>query len=230
MDIAICDDQKSDIAVLLQTLVHNHRISYYTSAEALLIDLEESKKHFDLYFLDIYMDGMDGITLARHIRALYEDALLCFISTSSDFYREAYDLYAFQYLIKPVTSEKLCELIQKAAQVLGRTKLQTIPVDIHGRIISVPYGDILFIYSQNHYLFYQCKNGVLYQSRGKLDALFEQLHPGTFCRCHQSYIVNLYNITELDGNEFICENYRVPISRRYAGCREQYRITLFENL
>lgn len=68
-------------------------------------------KRFDLYFLDIFMDGVSGIDTARQIRSNDYNALIVFASTSDDFYRESYDLFAFHYLIKPITSDKLIPVI-----------------------------------------------------------------------------------------------------------------------
>ena len=56
---------------------------------------------------------MDGIGLAKKLRMGQEEAVICFVSTSDDFYREAYDLYAVQYLIKPIKEESVKELLQK---------------------------------------------------------------------------------------------------------------------
>ena len=55
---------------------------------------------------EVFMEeSMNGIELAKELRRLQEEAVICFVSASDDFYREAYDLYAFQYLIKPVGEE-----------------------------------------------------------------------------------------------------------------------------
>ena len=59
----------------------------------------ESGIHFDLFFLDIFMEGIIGIETAKRIRIINPNALLIFVSSSNDFYRESYDLYAFNYLI-----------------------------------------------------------------------------------------------------------------------------------
>ena len=60
------------------------------------------------------MEGISGLELARQIRRLDPDALLCFVSTSDDFYREAYNLYIFQYLVKPISQTQIHELLQRA--------------------------------------------------------------------------------------------------------------------
>ncbi len=115
MRIAVCDDCRED-ALLLKEYLAGHEISVYADAESLLTDVEENNKQFDLYLLDIFMEeSMNGIELAKRLRRGQEEALLCFVSTSDDFYREAYDLYAVQYLIKPVGGGKHKETAAKGA-------------------------------------------------------------------------------------------------------------------
>jgi len=230
MRIAICDDNQSDARRLAAMLDGSHITAQFLSAEALLIEMEEVGVHFDLYLLDIFMTGMDGVELARHIRALDSDALICFVSTSQDFYREAYDLYAFQYLLKPVGRQAFQELLRRAAERLARDRERTVKLVWNRKYLSLPYSRILFITSRGHTLFIQCKDGTVAQHTGRLEELSEQLDSDVFVRCHQSYIVNLYNVDAMDGDEFISGGQRVPISRRYIRVKEQYRMLLFEEM
>ena len=113
MRIAVCDDCMED-ALHLRNILRGQEVSIYSDARSLLADVEERNRRYDLYFLDIFMEeSMDGIGLAKKLRMGQEEAVICFVSTSDDFYREAYDLYAVQYLIKPIKEESVKELLQK---------------------------------------------------------------------------------------------------------------------
>lgn len=113
MRIAVCDDCMED-ALHLRNILRGQEVSIYSDAKSLLADVEERNRRYDLYFLDIFMEeSMDGIGLAKKLRMGQEEAVICFVSTSDDFYREAYDLYAVQYLIKPIKEESVKELLQK---------------------------------------------------------------------------------------------------------------------
>lgn len=229
MHIAICDDNRADAQRLMTLLAGDHTAAVFPSAEALLLELDAGER-FDLYLLDIFMGGMDGVELAGSIRALDEDALLCFTTTSTDFYPEAYRLYAFQYLVKPVERETFQELLRRASDQLTRDRERRVTLFWRGRTRTVPYGRILFIASRGHALYVQCKEGRIEQSGGRLEELAGQLDGNVFVRCHQSYIVNLYNMDALDGDDFLCGDCRVPISRRYAEVKELYRALLFEEM
>ena len=94
MKIAVCDDCMKD-ALYLKGFLGGHEVRVYSDACNLFADMEDKKERYDLYLLDIYMEGpIDGIELAKKIRIWQEEAAICFVSTSNDFYREAYDLYA----------------------------------------------------------------------------------------------------------------------------------------
>ncbi len=104
--IAICEDKDEDREALRNMLCHTKILcdfTEYTSAESLLFDIETNHKQFDLFLLDIYLPGQNGVEAARCIRAANPDAVIIFLSTSEEFYREAFDLFAFHYLIKTVS-------------------------------------------------------------------------------------------------------------------------------
>lgn len=99
MRIAICDDCFKD-ACSMQAFLTEQEVKIYTDTRTLLEDIEEDNIQYDLYLLDIYIDfNMNGIGLAERIRVNDDEATICFVSVSEEFYREAYDVYAMQYLV-----------------------------------------------------------------------------------------------------------------------------------
>lgn len=238
MKIALCDDCHEDIRHL-KSLLGGHDITTYESAEELLTGMERENMHFDLYLLDIYLeegqdaghDAMNGIELAKRLREQDAEAVICFISTSNSFYREAYDLYALQYLIKPVQEADVKQLLMRVSQKSSREKEQTVSFKWRGHAGSVSYGNILYISSMGHNLSIYCKDGTVQECVGKLNELEKQLRGNTFCRCHQSFLVNLYQVDRMEGNEFMTAGYRIPVSRRYfSEAKKRYQEILFEEV
>lgn len=145
MRIAVCDDNRQD-ACALRAL------------------------------LDIFLeDSMSGLELARELRATDEAAVLCFVSTSEDFYREAYDLYAIQYLIKPVSREAIQRLLDKVEQIFIKNVEKTLPYSWRRSSGAIPYGKILYISSREHILSIHCTDGRIQESTGKLNDLEQQI-------------------------------------------------------
>ncbi len=231
MRIAVCDDCQEDI-IQMKILLQGHDVRTYFRAEELLADVDEKQIHFELYLLDIYIeDSMSGIELAEKIRDKDTDAAICFVSTSNDFYREAYDLYAVQYLLKPVGKEEIDRLLERVSRNLARDREQSLPFKWKGETGTIPYGRILYISSRGHTLFIYCKDGTVQECTGKLDELEDKMCNDMFCRCHQSFLVNLYYVESIIGKEMLIRDNRIPISRRYyKQVKDRYQEVLFEEV
>lgn len=231
MRIAVCDDCQEDIQQM-KLFLQGHMVRTYLRAEELLADVEEQDIHFDLYLLDIYIkDSMNGIELAERIRSLDADAVFCFVSTSSEFYREAYDLYAMQYLLKPVREEEIRRLLERVSGSLARDRERCLSFKWKGKVGMIPYGKILYISSREHTLSICCKDGVVQECTGKLNELALKLSGDVFCRCHQSFLVNMYCVDSLSGSDLVIDGLRIPVSRRYyAEVKKRYQDILFEEV
>lgn len=231
MQIAVCDDCMEDV-LSLKKLLEGHEVSVYSDADSLLADIDNKRIQYDLYLLDIYMEeSMNGLELARRLRKVQEEALICFISTSDDFYREAYDLYAVQYLIKPVKEESLKNLLRKVQKILDREGEKKLIYSWWGKNGLIPYGKIRYISSRGHTLYIYCTNGKIQESIGKLNDLEHQVCDDILIRCHQSFIVNIYHVEGLNGTNLIVAGEEIPVSRRYYDkVRKRYREILFEEV
>ncbi len=229
--IALCDDRRED-AYGLRVLLEGHRVRVFFSGPELWNDLTQNNGRYDLYLLDIYMgDAMNGIELAKRIRQRDEDAAICFISTSDAFYREAYDLQDVNYLLKPVDADKLRRLVERTARRHARNRRQSFSYKWTGGTETIPYGNILYFSSSGHALEIRCKDGALHSFKAKLDDVESLVDGSIFLRCHQSFLVNLYQVDHLSGTDLILGAHRVPISRRYfAEVRRRYHEILFEEV
>lgn len=229
MKIAICDDCRQDALGLKALLNGSHDAVLYSGAKQLLEDVKSRKKRYDLYLIDIFMDTVSGLELARQLRKEVEDAVLCFISSSDEFYREAYDLYAVQYLLKPVRRENLELLIEYVSQRMDKDKENALWFRWRGQAGAIPYGKILYVSSREHTVFIHCKGGRVQECSAKLNEIAAQICGDVFSRCHQSFIVNMYQVSSMDGNELIVGGQSIPVSRRYLpDIRKRYQEVLFE--
>ncbi len=231
MNIAICDDCFED-AMYLKSFLSGHDVRIFLDGEELLDSITKFRTKYDLYLLDIYMDSLlNGIETAKKIRLNDEEAGICFVSSSEDFYREAYDLYDVNYLLKPVRKESIDGLMERIKRRLIRDKQQTFNFRWNGQMGSIPYGNILYISSDAHTIHIHCKDGAVQECKGKLNEIEMQMQGRIFMRCHQSFLVNMYHIDNLSGNELMIAGNRIPISRRYfAEIKNRYQEVLFEEV
>ena len=215
MRIAICDDCFKD-ACSMQAFLTEQEVKIYTDTRTLLEDIEEDNIQYDLYLLDIYIDfNMNGIGLAERIRVNDDEATICFVSVSEEFYREAYDVYAMQYLVKPVQKEPLEQLIEKVQKNIAKQKEQRFSFKYRGWVGSIPYRNILYISSRGHNIFIYCIDGTVKECIGKLNDIASQVSETIFRRSHQSFLVNMYHVDHLKGKELTVAGHKIPVSRRY---------------
>ena len=107
--IAIVDDEKvikEQIKKMIEKKQTNCVIDTYSSGEEVL----RSDKYYDITFLDIQMEGMNGIDTARALRQKAEDMVLIFITGVKEYVFDAFDVAAFHYLIKPIEENKFWEV------------------------------------------------------------------------------------------------------------------------
>ncbi len=228
--IAVCEDKEDDMAHIRSMLCQTKILcdfTEYTSAESLLLDIETNQKQFDIFLLDIYLPGQNGVEAARCIRHVNENAILIFLSTSEEFYREAFDLYAFHYLIKPVSLNDLTQVLLKAADRIS-TPEETLQITFRGQNTILRHADIMYISSSNHALCFHMRGGIEHTAYGRLDELETQLASELFVRCHKSFIANLLYVNRLTREGFYIDETLIPISRSYAAAaKKSYHHRLF---
>lgn len=167
--IAICDDEKN-IRVYLASLVRKQgrecEIAEYVSADEYLLDQTEH----DLLFLDIELagdgPGMDGMELARRIRGmeLERQPVIIFVTGYEKYVYDAFDVGAFQYLLKPIDEQRFAEVFGRAAaQIMfeAEQKKKTLVIQYGSESRAVPIQDIYYIESRNHKVVLYLKDGEL---------------------------------------------------------------------
>ena len=110
MTIAICDDMQADTRRLHKQLVQivpGSEIRIFKSGELLLEELEKKRKPYDVIFVNMDSKKTDGLNTIRKIREREMSVAVIFMSRSDEYYRDAFDMFAYNYLLKPVTLEAL---------------------------------------------------------------------------------------------------------------------------
>ena len=194
--IAIVDDEKvirEQIKKLIEIRQTDCEIDTYRTGE----DLLKAGKGYDIVFLDIQMDGMNGIDTARALRQNAENTVLIFITGVKEYVFDAFDVAAFHYLIKPIEELKFYEVYDRAVLEVGKRKQQAngqLFVKTRNRNATFNQSDILYIESRAKKVEIHTKSDIVeaYAAIGELE---KQL-VGSFYRCHSGYFVNMAFITE----------------------------------
>ncbi len=232
--IAICDDTAEDIIRLsdaLRAYDPTFEIVTYTSGNEFLDDLLNADQIVDLLFLDIYLPGLDGIQTAQSIRDRNRDLKIIFVSSSQDHLPQAYDVFAFNYLVKPLDQERLCRILDRAVDELSADRSQKICFSYKSTTYAINHQDIRYIESRDKLLLFHLTNGRCLQCYGKLDELESDLPQRTFIRCHKSYVVNAVHITQMGEKHISLGQTSVGISRRHLRiAKDRYYAYLFAHM
>ena len=212
--IAICDDSQADTEYLT-TLVKEWAkdrtaiIKTFPSAEAFLFNYAE-EKDFDILLLDIEMGKMDGVTMAKVIRQDNESVQIVFITGYSEYIADGYDVAALHYLIKPVKTEQLLSVLDRAAERLKKNEKELL-LKTADETVVMPVREIRYLDVQQNYVTVHGKADVtVKRTLGE----FEKELDERFFRLGRSYIVNLTCVRRISKTEVILtDGSAIPLPR-----------------
>ena len=158
----------------------------------------------DVIFLDINMPDMNGISLGKIISKMCPDMKIIFITAYKDYAVDAFEIKAFDYLLKPYSESRIKSLLKSLVNIksevttsIRNNNLKKITVNIGERLYVISLNDIDYIEaSEKETLIFS--NQKKYVSKIKISKLEEMLKGNNFYRCHRSFIINLDKITEIE--------------------------------
>ena len=229
MNIAVCDDRMEVTDLLykmIKTYFSQHHllltsIKIYSDGDCLLQDIQKGSP-FDIIFLDIELPGLNGLEVAQFIRQIDSEVLLVFVTGHPEYMSDAFKVEAFDFLSKPVQEEDM-ELVlsrcirkyqQRNGQLVIRTSMGTATAHIN---------NIVYVNSDLHYIDFVLTTGESLRTKMQKRQVEELLQPyPQFIRYHQSYLVNLDYVREVQRQNFLLKNINeksivstIPISRKY---------------
>lgn len=221
--IGICDDciQQVDIlAAFLQGCGEygEFRVIHASVPEAFWEMLKTDRP--ELVFLDVDMDGMNGIELGEKIRALYENTVIIYITGYEKYAFEAFGLRAFHYLLKPVTLEQFRQVLSEALSYIqkenaGKTD-KKFSIQNKGELLTLTYRDIYYFEKIGHQIkIHALSREVTYYDN--FNSLLAGLDGDAFVQCHQGYIANADKIRAFrDKTLYLDGGIQLPVSRTFA--------------
>ena len=240
----IVDDEIPARQELLYILNNIEGVEVVGEASHGMEALELNKKlKPDIMFLDIQMPQMSGMDVARILLGEKHKPMVIFVTAYDQFAIEAFEVNAMDYLLKPISEERLKDRLKKISSLreknedINYDKLSKMLKDIKIGTKTLP--NIISVYHKNKlipieirdiiYATIEDKNTIIVTNKGKfeinctLNKLLEKLDSSIFFRSHKSYIVNLKNILSVEPwfNATYNINLKddlgmVPVSRSYA--------------
>ena len=209
MRVIICDDDAAQVSSLKKKVARfaeergvYAEIAAFSSAEAFLFEYSENR-NVDILLLDIEMGDMNGVQLARKLREENDAVQIVFITGYPDYIAEGYDVAALHYLMKPVKTDKLFEVLTRALEaVASQPRFVLLPVG--KEVVRVNARDIVYAEAMGHYMEVHTLGGA-YRLRMTIAELITLLGDG-FCKCGRSYAVGLSHIGSLTRSAVCLDN------------------------
>lgn len=174
------------------------------------LELAEQLKP-DVVFLDVEMPELNGIETARAIQDQNPNIVIIFATAYEGYMGDAFEVYAFDYLMKPFKVERVIQTLERVRERLRMridrplTPQVTVPRAASGRMMLrhrdgvtfVDYEDILLVQREDRATVIYTKNEERFVTSDSLSEMEEKLPKDVFFRCHKSYIINLNQIRDI---------------------------------
>lgn len=220
LKIAVCDDDVltvHNICKAIECFFVDKKttvsFSRFFSGEALLCDMVDKSIYYDAVFLDIGMDGKNGIETAKQLRASGVSSFIVFITALKDYVFDAFEVSATNYLLKPIDNNKLHKTLEKITMTNQESKDGFLIINKNREVSKVAFSAIIYCEVLNHRVFVYEKSKQ-YEYQAKIDVLEQKLSQDFF-RSHRSFIVNLSHVTGYnDGYAVMSSGEKIPIATR----------------
>lgn len=236
--IGICDDDiqfTGRIEKIIKRLAKDNNIhadiDVFFDGVNLLEHMKAGNIRYDLIFMDIEMEGMNGLETAHKIRESDEIVLLIYITSYESYALEAFEVHPFQFLLKPLDEKQLCHYFYKAYERIMSGDFY-FNYKYKKDFYKILVKDIMYFESKKRLIRIHKADGTISEFYGKLNNIEAEMQNRKvdFWRIHQSYLVNAkyiirkaYNHVEMMNNEklLVTEDRRKKLNSCYIKLMEE---------
>lgn len=232
--VGLCDDDKGYMEELTDMVrqwakENKLKIELFSCDNGDKLLAQSTASHMDIVILDIVMPLLNGMDTARELRAQDTAVKLIFLTSSPEFALESYEVRAQDYLLKPVSYDRLREALDACCQML-RAEPKNMVLKTSFGFQKLYFGDVEYAEAQNKRVVFHLRTGREVDTPEPLHSLEDKLvSEDGFFKCHRSYLVYLPNVDHFNSTEIIMRSGRcVPIARGYAKAfQEAYFAQMF---
>ena len=209
MRIAICDDEKNIRELIASKVLKQYpeaEIFFFSSGEELLL----ADKHINILFLDIQMSGRNGMETARELRKKDKNVILIFVTAVEEYVFQAFDVGAFNYIVKPIDDTKFSDVLSRAVDECylqstnaRKPEADYVMINNGGVHTKVMVEDIVYAEVFNRKVVIHKLNQKI-EYYGKLSDL-EAVAGDVFFRSHRAYLVNFKYVEKYDATTIYLE-------------------------
>lgn len=239
INIVICDDDVRELHKAKE-LCHNYAAAHrdmdihiegFNRSADLQNRISEGQYSYDIWLLDIYMQELSGVELARSLRELHDNSQIVFITSSREHAIEAFSLHATHYLVKPYTKEQLESALNKAVAGVEKARKSSVLLKTSDGYQKVKTSEIIYSETNKHIQMIHLQDGSCLQVRMTCGELYEQLSGHRrFYKYGSTYIINLEMVRKLTTKRIFLDNGEELLMqrRKYRDFVDQYMSFLLE--
>jgi DNA-binding LytR/AlgR family response regulator len=232
VQIAVCDDNIDQLSNMVQ-LINLYRASKNFSCEYAvfpngfeLVSALEKGKQFDIYCLDIIMPGFMGIDVAKEIRGFDKTAQILFFTSSPEFALESYSVKAINYVLKPISKEKLFYTFDEMLEhIKGEKEEDAVIVKSNEGIQKILISNLAFAEVIGRNVLYHLHSGKVIECKEPFSAVCDNLIKyECFIKPHRSYLVNMQYVDTIENHKITLQTLSsVPVAQGKAReIKQQY--------
>lgn len=224
MNILICDDEPQyleALAIHVREYMDNRFMDYTLTTASAPSEVLANTPRFDLAFLDIQMEDMDGISLAKELKKLNPQIALFFVTNYDEYQDDAMDLNAFRFFSKPFDVKRLYSGLDKAMEYIDGAYVD---IFLYGDNAQqrILIDDILYITRENRKVALKTKYQT-FVTHQNYDELCAKMPPLFFYPVHKSFHVNLHAVEKYAYSElYLTDGTRIPIAPRKQSAFHKY--------
>ena len=212
--IAVCDDEPSVCNIVAEEIKkwnQDIKVFCFHSGEALIA----AYNFYDVVFLDIDMKGINGKETGRQIRERDRETKIVYLTSYRDYVAGAFEVHAFQYLLKPITPAHLTQILEETFQYVKKAdKMKLLDFHTSEGVVCVDVTEICYF----EFVDRKIKMVTLqrtYFMTGKISSIYDRTSSMGFSMPHKSFVVNLLHVKNVRNFDIFLDNGdRIPLSQK----------------
>lgn len=219
LNIAICDDNQEYINILEKYILDKNEpevsCDAFYSGEELVKMYNMGEGNYDVIFLDMEMNILNGIETANIIRKMDKHVIIVFVTSHTKYMQACFECSPFRFLIKPVSNDEFDKVYADIIKKLSEERTTFVFTENRNKI-RLFCEDILYFECQAHYIHIHTKDKV-HKICKTMAELIEGIDKTMFIQVHKSFVINLNHIREIKETELVLYDADkvIPISRTF---------------
>lgn len=212
--IAVCDDEEAIVKEtkrLIREWDPEVEVTWFSSGESLV----ENYEGYEAIFLDIDMDGMNGIETGKAVRRMDKDTKIVYLTAYRDYVAGAFGVHAFQYLLKPVRKEKVWNVLE---EIFRYTEIPEKKVILDFKTVDgiacLSVESIYFFEYVNRKIRIVTKEEEFFMVE-RIGSVAKRMESFGFSMPHKSFVVNMFHVKNVRNQYIYLDNgMEVPLSQK----------------